>query len=229
MARPKWATPERQARLIQLWAEYGNKCLLGHPVCPNLEHYAYTGPKRVIGGKCFRVVWVDKSGEPRRDGDGQRITTLEWSRTEVTKAIVHEVVLSTLYDKVSEEAIQEWVSEDRAEDATAWKRERRRLHSQPEFHKRGQYDSLAREIFLAARPLWDIEAVGVGAFTFQRALKVRIPGLDKVIWVNLPMPKGVSRNKRKKILKYGKGKLPEPEADVMYRVISEAVQRALSN
>lgn len=128
-----------------------------------------------------------------------------------------------------EEHIRVWIALDREEREALWRAERRRLHSQPEFHKRGQYDSLTKEMLLADRPLWEIQAVGVGAFTFQRVLKVNIPGLDKTIWVNLPAPKGVSKHKRRKFFRYGKGVLPEPEADLMYRVIHEAVQRALSN
>jgi len=37
---PKWATPSRQTRLIEVFLAVGDRCLLGHPVCPQLNHYA---------------------------------------------------------------------------------------------------------------------------------------------------------------------------------------------
>jgi hypothetical protein len=40
--QPKWATPERQAYLVKLWTEYGNKCLYGHTACFDPSHYVYT-------------------------------------------------------------------------------------------------------------------------------------------------------------------------------------------
>lgn len=37
--KPMWVTPERQQHLLRLWQEYGNQCLLGHRVCPEMSHY----------------------------------------------------------------------------------------------------------------------------------------------------------------------------------------------
>lgn len=128
-----------------------------------------------------------------------------------------------------EEAIRVWIAHDREQREALWRAERRRLHSQPQILRRGEFDSIAREIFLADRPLWDIEAVGVGAFTFRRVLKVKIPGVGQVIWVNLPSGGVVSKNRKRRFLRYGKGSLPEADEDLMFRVVSQAVQRALSN
>ncbi len=36
---PKWVTPTRKAQLVKLWAQYGNRCLKGHRVCPEPDHY----------------------------------------------------------------------------------------------------------------------------------------------------------------------------------------------
>jgi hypothetical protein len=128
-----------------------------------------------------------------------------------------------------EEAIRVWIALDREEREASWRRERRLLHTLPPITHRGQFDSIAREIFLAQRPLWRIEAIGIGAFTFQRVLKVNIPGLDKVIWVNLPSVGKVPKHRKRRFLRYGKGSLPEADEDWMFRVVSEAVNRALSN
>lgn len=37
--KPQWATPERQAHLIQLFVKHQNRCRQGHPACPDLRHH----------------------------------------------------------------------------------------------------------------------------------------------------------------------------------------------
>ena len=39
MTRPRWATAVRKARLVELWHQYGNRCLQGHGACPDPTHY----------------------------------------------------------------------------------------------------------------------------------------------------------------------------------------------
>lgn len=55
MTLPKWATPERQAQLIGLWEQHGNRCLLGHPTCPELAHYVDPLTGQLVGGRYFLV------------------------------------------------------------------------------------------------------------------------------------------------------------------------------
>ena len=69
----------------------------------------------------------------------------------------------------------------------------------------------------------------MGAFTFQRVVKVEIPALKKAIWVNLPKPAGMSKNAKHKLIRYGKGKLPEELEDTMFSLVSKAVDKALAN
>ncbi|MBA7617502.1 hypothetical protein ES703_24817 [subsurface metagenome] len=38
-ALPIWATPERKAKLVELFARSGGFCIFGHRQCPNPEHY----------------------------------------------------------------------------------------------------------------------------------------------------------------------------------------------
>ena len=45
MTKPRWATAERKARLVQLWERYGNQCLQGHRTCPDPTHYVLRTPK----------------------------------------------------------------------------------------------------------------------------------------------------------------------------------------
>ena len=225
MNYPLWATPARQTLLVRLWAKLGNKCLQGHSVCPNPEHYVYLSPKRVLRGKGVKVACKDSEGEARRDGEGNKIFIILWG---TSKAVVHEEEEATLYDEIAEEAIAQWKALDRKGRAEAWKLEKRQLHPRFRLFRRGPWDTIRREEFLASRPIWSIEAIGVGAFTFQRVVKVEIPALKKVIWVNIPKPAGMSKNAKHKLIRYGKGKLPEELEDAMFRLVTEAVAKAMN-
>ena len=129
---------------------------------------------------------------------------------------------------VSKEWIALWKSEDRQERALAWKRERRRLHRLLEIRKRGPFDTIARDEYLANRPLWRIEASGIGAFTFQRMVKLRIPALERDIWVSLAgLAKGLGV-KKKKLLRYKKGAIPRELEERTYEIVKAAVSRELA-
>ena len=39
MGYPKWATPDRQAHLVDLFTRSGGFCVFGHRPCPNPEHH----------------------------------------------------------------------------------------------------------------------------------------------------------------------------------------------
>jgi len=121
-----------------------------------------------------------------------------------------------------------WKSLDREEREANWRREKRRLHAQPQIRRRGPFGSIAREIYLAGRPLWRIEAVGVGAFTFKRMARVDIPGLEKVLWVDLAGVE-LSKNKKRKLLRYKKGAIPRELEEKVYQIVSQAVSRYLAS
>ena len=133
------------------------------------------------------------------------------------------------YEFYSEMVIDLWKAQDREERAEAWKLEKRQLHPRFRLIRRGPWDTIRREEFLASRPLWKVQAIGVGAFTFQRVVKVEIPALEKVIWVNIPRPAGMGKNQRRKLVRYGKGKLPEELEPTMVSLVSKAVAKAIAN
>ncbi|MBU2008718.1 MAG: hypothetical protein KJ624_02520 [Chloroflexi bacterium] len=127
-------------------------------------------------------------------------------------------------------AIYIWKALDREEREEAWRREKRKLHALPKILRRGPFDSIAREIYLAERPLWKIEAVGVGAFTFSRVTKVEIPALGKVIWVDLAGVDGsLSKNARRKLVRYRKGKLPSELEESVFARCQRAVAQYLAS
>ena len=125
-------------------------------------------------------------------------------------------------------AIYIWKALDREEREEAWRREKRRLHALPEILRRGPFDSIAREEYLANRPLWKIEAVGVGAFTFRQVARVEIPALEKVIWVDLAGVE-LSKNQRRKLIRYRQGKLPRELEESVFARCQRAVAKYLAS
>ena len=132
------------------------------------------------------------------------------------------------YSFYSEMAIDLWKADDREEREASWQREKKRLHALPQIYKRGPFDSIAREIYLAERPLWKIEAVGVGVFTFRRVARVEIPALEKVLWVDLAGVE-LSKNARRKLVRYKKGKLPRELEESVFALCEKAVRRYLAS
>ena len=132
------------------------------------------------------------------------------------------------------ELIEAWKAQDRDERSTAWKYEKRHLHQGPNPgrrpFKRGPFDSIAREEYLANRPLWKIDAVGVGALTFRRVARVEIPALEKVIWVDLSgVDEGLSKNARRKLVRYRQGKLSKELEESVFARCRRAVAQYLAS
>jgi len=133
-----------------------------------------------------------------------------------------------LYDPYSEMVIDLWKALDREEREASWQQEKRRLHALIEIRKRWPFDTIAREEYLANRPLFRIEAVGVGAFTFKRMARVEIPCLRRVIWVNLAGVE-LSKNARRKLVRYKAGRLPRELEESVFSICAKAVRRFLAS
>jgi len=89
------------------------------------------------------------------------------------------------------------------------KLEQRRLHVAPNKRiRRGPFDSIRREQFLAERPIFLVVGIGVNAFTQRRVAKVEISGLEKVILVDLSGVE-VSKNRLRKLSRHPGGRIPD--------------------
>jgi hypothetical protein len=150
MAKPKWATPSRQAHLVSIFLKSRGFCVFGHPHCLIPEHY---------------------------------------------------------YEVYIEGLIADWQADDRQQDTADWKEERKRLHSLAERHYplRGQFSSIAKDIFFSQQPLYYLLGLGISGLTFTPFAKVRISSTFINLFVDLgDSLKGVSKNKRRKAIRYGK-------------------------
>ena len=210
---PKWATNERQAQLLDLWAKYGNRCLLGHTACDDFQHYVYHRPKPLFGIKPKPIKCVDRYGNPILDKEGNPLWTVEY------ETIPHWVTnpeVIRLYDLRLAEVIGDWIAEDKQAKAYERKAISRLLHTIPEVGKlRGQFNAISRDIYHESQPTYFIECLGISGLTFKPFAKVRIASSYVRLHVDLKAPlTSVSKNRKRKFIRYGKGLPPEVEKEV---------------
>ena len=48
MTQPLWATPDRKNHLVQFAMKYKGRCLKGHPLCSEIEHYHHVETRTEI-------------------------------------------------------------------------------------------------------------------------------------------------------------------------------------
>jgi hypothetical protein len=215
---PKWATPERKKRLVELWQRYGNRCLQGHPVCPDPTHYIHHTVKVevvAVPGRPFRA----------RDSDGGSSGPLVQPLV-LKRVPVAGMELCRQYELAEEGAIRQWRSEDISERTAEWRAERRRLHQEPDSRfKQGGFDSLMRERYLVGRGAFHPVTLTIDPLTFRRVAVVRIPSTGVRLIVDVHEVTGsVSKGGRRKASRYG---VPLPR-DVAVQV-DRAVNRAVAD
>lgn len=209
MENPQWATPERRAFLAELAQR---RCAKGEADCP-----VWQGFVQAI---------VDRIGPP-----GPQAWAWVMRAALATPKVLAAMPLPDSYhisSWVIQELIAFWKAYDREERARLWKREQRRLHAAPQLRKRGGFDSIRREQYLADRPVWHIVAIGLNAFTQHRVAQVEIPGLKKLIWVDLSGIKlEASKSKLRKLARYKRGALPKGMVEQVESRVAQAVARFL--
>lgn len=108
------------------------------------------------------------------------------------------------YEVFIEGLIDEWKADDREERSIAWKNEARSLHHGDAGRFGRPFDPVAREVFMADRPAYYLEGLGVNALTVRAAAKIRLPSTNIRFFVDVSSPvKGLSKNKRRKLRRYG--------------------------
>jgi len=114
------------------------------------------------------------------------------------------------YELFIEQLIKDWKAEDRATRQAEWEAERKALHSLGErrYPLRGQFSAIGKDIFYADQPQYYIEGIGISGLTFRPFAKVRLASSFVRLHIDLgDSLKKVSKNKRRKALRYGK--IPE--------------------
>ena len=129
------------------------------------------------------------------------------------------------YQLFIEGLIADWKAGDRAQDRAEWQAERLRLHSLGErrYPIRGQFNNISRDIFFDSQPLFYLVGLAVSGLTLSPFAKVRLSSSFTSLFIDLgDTLKGVSKNKKRKAIRYGKPLPPQYKRKVE-QVCREAV------
>ena len=196
MSQPKWSTPQRREHLVKLFQAYGNQCLQGHPVCPDITHYV---------AHESRVEWrstPDIMEFQTRAGENTNVFVQAWKREQVR---VETPYLARLYDEVRENVIESWKAEDRERDSFEWKLEQQQIVDGAYGQYGSTFDPVARDVYMASRPEYYLVGMGVSPFTYQRVALIRIPSTHVHLFVEVgPAVQEVSKNAQRKARRYNK-------------------------
>ena len=161
---PLWATPERRQQLVEMF-QSGAFCVFGHGQdCPCHKHQ---GKVKHLRQELHDLI-------PSLDKDTHSHLWVRYGATVHALDKVGDKFLAHSFDLVSEQVIEDWKADDRFARSIAWQQEQRRMHAAPlkKLYRRGQFDSIARDIYLNNRPIFRVLAIGVHAFTQHTVAKV---------------------------------------------------------
>ena len=221
MTQRKWVTPERQRQLALLFSTYGNKCLLGHHCCSDMEHYIEAVPKLVTFSIVKDTPCVDKVGNTLRDSEGNIVYTQSYG---VGHDIVKTERLNTAYDRAIDAIVKDWVREDATARAYLRDVESKRLHSLNETGSlRGHFSAISRTIYFDNQPMFTVLGLGIDPLTFKPFAKVRIASSMVALHIDISEAlKPLSKCKRRKAIRYGK-----PLPNIIAEVVSECASKAV--
>ena len=202
---PRWASPERQAQLVNLWAEYGNECLLGHKNCYELAHYVRQLPIKMPYPHIIvkPVICRDRNENILRYPDGTPMMTESYSHKDWYVKGYESI---RLYELKEREVIQDWIREDRQARAYLNRVMSRSLHLLPEIGSlRGSFSAISRDIYHDSQPQYFVEALGISGVTLRPFAKIRIASSYTRLHVDISQPlKEVSKHRKRKFIRYQK-------------------------
>ena len=212
---PKWASPERQAQLVKLWAEYGNECLLGHTNCQELAHYIRELPIKAEYPHIIvkETVCRDRNDNILRYPDGSPMMAVSYT----CKPFYHKQLESIrLYELKEREVIADWIKEDRQARVYLNRVMSRSLHLLPEVGSvRGSFNAISRDIYHDGQPQYFVEALGISGVTLRPFAKIRIASSYTRLHVDISQPlKTLSKNRKRKFIRYSKPLPVAVEVDI---------------
>lgn len=236
MALPQWSTPERRTRLVQLATAYKGRCLKGHALCQDVEHYNHrfskvevsTQPVTVADVRAGRAITHYQHGMgPVLMVDG---LIRAWKQGPVQGPMRVEVQheeLSDMYGVVEERVIEDW-KQDARESRSAEKRLAQQHAPTGEVGRFGvlhtiggrrRYDPVEVDGFVQNRPRYYLKGYGVDD-QLRRFAKARIPGTNIVLHVDVSQSiQELSQRKRKWLRRNG------IEAQTATALIEDAVSQ----
>lgn len=121
------------------------------------------------------------------------------------------------YEVFIEGLITDWQADDREQATADWQAEQRRLHSLAErqYPLRGAFSAISKDIFFADQPAYYIIGLGISGVTFRPFALIRLASSFVSLFVDIDDSlKGLSKNKRRKAIRYGKQLTPERQTQV---------------
>ncbi len=224
---PKWLTNERKQAMIRIFLEYPDNCLQGHYLCTNPEHYEYTEHNYYTFAIEHIIQIRDELERLRFDANGKPITV---KVCEIQNADKMSVTHKRYHELLIDNAVKYWSDDSRRETLENWKRDRRELHKLNErsFPLRGRFNNISSVIFHDNQPLYYLESIGMNGLTMQPYARVKLASSRQYLYVELGNSLiGISKNRKRKILKYGK--LPkESELETIDNKVKIAVKTYLN-
>ncbi|GAJ17653.1 unnamed protein product, partial [marine sediment metagenome] len=144
---------------------------------------------------------------------------------------VNQTVKSRLYDYITELVIDGWKADDREAKSLEYRLESITLHglAEPTKPLRGQFSAISKDIWQSSQPLFYIENMAISGITLKPFVKVRLASSYMHLHVNLgDTLRGVSKNKKRKAIRYGKP-LPQTIEETIISLVNKAVTDYLAH
>jgi len=134
------------------------------------------------------------------------------------------------YFLYSELLIRDWQQLDREQSQADWEAERKAIHNLGErnYPVSGRFNAISKDIFASNQPLYYLEGQAVSGLTLKPFVKVRLASSYVRLYIDLGEAlTEVSKNKRRKAIRYGKPLPQETQAKIRRKVL-EAVRDYLA-
>ncbi len=183
--KPDWLTPERQANIESVLLKSNGHCIAGHKICLGYFENDYNGKAR----------WhcAYERGNPCYGK--------------------YDLFAS----QVIERLIKDYHQEDREQAKLDYRQEQIALHGLGEhsFPMRGRFSAVSREIYSSNQPVFKIEGFGISGLTLTPFAKVKLTSSYMHLYVELGTAlRPLSKNKRHKIIRYGKALPPSASKSI---------------
>ena len=196
-------------------------------MCTNPEHYEHTEHNYYTFAIEHIIQIRDELERLRFDANGKPITV---KVCEIQNADKMSVTHKRYHELLIDNAVKYWSDDSRRETLENWKRDRRELHKLNErsFPLRGRFNNISSVIFHDNQPLYYLESIGMNGLTMQPYARVKLASSRQYLYVELGNSLiGISKNRKRKILKYGK--LPkESELETIDNKVKIAVKTYLN-
>ena len=131
------------------------------------------------------------------------------------------------YEVYIETLIDDWKEQDKLD----WLAERKAMHSLGErrYPIIGRFNNISMDIFHDKQPLYYLEALGIDGLKLQPFARVKLASSYMRLYVSLgDSLRGVSKNKRRKAIRYGK-QLPKSIQERIAERVGLAVRHYLNH